>query len=186
MKSAGPSKTQHHEVFPHASHQGGANVYAPQLQVPQALMQEYYATDAGPSGYQRSYHSPISNYKLRKDLSVAHIEPTHSMAMPPHHIKIAVEDILSRVGIFSKSHKWSIVEAIMEDFYMANELMERRIQPHENARMYLYSLELYLKNQVPSSATPNISAPGMARQVCTEEAYAYEVVIHEDVGIIPI
>ena len=186
MKSAGPSKTQCHEVFPHASHQGGANVYASQPQVSQALMQEYYTMDAGPSGYQCSHHSPISDYKLRKDLSVAHIEPPCSMAMPPHHIKITVEDILSRVGIFSKSHKQSIVEAIMEDFYVTNELMGRRIQPHKNARMYLHLLELYLKNQVPSSATPNIPAPGTARQVRTEEAYVYEVVMHEDAGIIPV
>jgi len=129
---------------------------------------------------------PISDYKLRKDSSAAHIELPHSMATPPHHIKIAIEDILSRVGIFSKSHKWSIVEAIMEDFYATNELIGRRIQPHQNARMYLHSLELYLKNQVPSSATPNVPAPGTARQVRTEEAYAYEVVTHEDAGIISI
>jgi len=58
MKSAGPSKTQCHKVFPHASHQGGANVYAPQPQVPQALMQKYYAMDVGPSRYQCSHHSP--------------------------------------------------------------------------------------------------------------------------------
>jgi len=37
MKSAGSSKAQHHEVFQHASYQGGANVYAPQPQVPQAV-----------------------------------------------------------------------------------------------------------------------------------------------------
>jgi len=72
----------------------------------------------------------------------------------------------------------------MEDFYVTNELMGRRIQPHENARMYIHSLELYLKNQGPSSATPNVPASGMARQVCTEEAYAYEVVTHEDAEII--
>jgi len=96
MKSAGPPKIQHHEVFPHASHREGANVYAHQPQVPQALMQEYYTMDAGPSGYQCSYHSPISDYKLRKDLSAAHIELPRFIAMPPHHIEIAVEDILFR------------------------------------------------------------------------------------------
>ena len=94
--------------------------------------------------------------------------------------------VVISAGIFSKSHKQSIVEAITENFYMTNKLMRRRNQPHENARMYLHSLELYLKNQVPSSATPNIPAPGTARQVCTEKAYAYEVVTHEDAGIIPI
>ena len=186
MKSAGSPKTQRHKVFPYASHQEGANVYAPQPQVSQALMQEYYATDVGPSGYQCSYHSPISNYKLRKDLSAAHIEPPCSIAMPPHHIEITVENILFRAEIFSKSHKRSIVEAILEGFYATNELMERRIQPHKNTRMYLHLLEVYLKKEVPSSATPDVPAPRMTRQVHTEEAYAYEVVTHEDAGIISI
>jgi len=120
----------------------------------------------------------------KKDLSAAHIELPRSIAMHPHHIEIAVKDILFRAGIFSKSHKRSIVEAIMEDFYATNELIGRRIQPHENVRMYLHLLELYLKKQVLSSATPDVPAPGTARQVYTEEAYVYEVVTHEDAGTI--
>ena len=186
MKSAGSSKAQHHEVFQHASYQGGANVYAPQPQVPQALMQEYYATEAGPSGYQRAHHSPISDYKSRKDLSAAHIEPPRATATPPRHIELAVEDILSRAGTRSRFHKRSIVEAVTEDFNATNELMGRKVQPHENAKMFLHSLELYLKTQVLSSETPNVPAPRMARQVRTEEGYAYEVVMHEDAGVIPV
>ena len=139
-------------------------------------MQEYYTTEVGPSGYQRTHHSPISDYKSRKDLLVAHIEPPRATAMPPCHIELAVKDILSRAGIRSRSHKWSIVEAVTEDFNATNELMGRKVQPHENAKMFLHSLELYLKTQVPSSETPNVPTPGTARQVWTEEGYAYEVV----------
>jgi len=57
--------------------------------------------------------------------------------------------------------------------------MRRRIQSHENAKMYLHSLELYLTKQVSSSTTPDVLGSGTARQVHTEEAYAYEVVMHE-------
>ena len=152
MKSTGSQKTQHIEVLTHASYQGGTNVYAPQPQLSQAQIKEY------------NYHSPMTEYKLRKDLLVIHMDPPWSTATPLCYMEIAVEDILSRVGIHSRTQKRSIMDAITEDFYTTNELMGRKIQPHENMKMYLYSLELFLKEQVPSLATPVGPASGMARQ----------------------
>ena len=52
--------------------------------------------------------------------------------------------------------------------------------------MYLHSLELFLKEQIPSLATPVGPASRTARQGQTEEAYAYKVMMHEDTGIAPI
>jgi len=174
MKSTGSQKTQHIKVLTHASYQGGTNVYAPQPQLPQAQIKEY------------NYGSPTTEYKSRKDLLVVHMDPPQSTATPPCYVEIAVEDILSRVDIHSRTKKRSIMDALTEDFYTTNELTRRKIQPHENMKMYLHSLELFLKEQVPSLATLVGPASGMARQGQTEEVYAYKVMTHEDMGIAPI
>jgi len=44
-------------------------------------------------------------------------------------VEIAIEDILSRAGIHSRTQKQSIMDAITEDFYATNKLMGRKIQP---------------------------------------------------------
>jgi len=73
VKSTGLQKTQHIEVIPHASYYGGTNVYAPQPQLPQAQIKEY------------DYHSPMTEYKLRKDLLAVYMDPPQPTKIRPSH-----------------------------------------------------------------------------------------------------
>jgi len=64
---------------------------------------------------------------------------------------------------FIASHKWHIVNTINQQFHAINEQMGPSEQPHENMKMYLHTLSIYLKSQKSSSATPEVAAM-MARE----------------------
>ena len=108
-QSAGSFKTQHYETKPQVLQSGGINVYAPQPQIPQAAIQEYYRAEAGMSGGHYPYYSLTMKYKKRKDSSVASLEPPRMTTTPTYYVEVVVEDIFSHEEIYSESHKWFIL-----------------------------------------------------------------------------
>ena len=140
IKSAGSFKTQHYETKPQVLQSGGANIYAPQPQIPQAAIQEYYGAETGMSGGHYPHYSPTTEYKKRKDSSVAPLEPPHMTATPTYYVEVVVEDIFTREEIHSESHKQFILDTVNTRFNEMNRAMGRNILPHENLKMYIHSL----------------------------------------------